>query len=282
MARVDGYGLARFATRRRVPPRRLVVGRIAIHGYRVDARCRQARHRRGGDEAYRRPAALRSRELRVLRAGLAAPANGVASLAHAACRHQARAHVPVRRLADRPCGQSQDGARVPRGSLAYRRGVRRTLPRLAKLGQHRRARHLPRGPLCARHVRRAARGATAGAGRREPIRLGLCGQGRPRGAGGGDRRPLREHRIVAARLPGLALAQRARVLGPAAAVRARGAAQRLPAGIPSELPDDARDAGRRAARGPPQDQPVVPMVGRRAVVARLRTWRSPTRSAACW
>ena len=106
-------------------------------------------------------------------------------------------------------------------------------------------------------------------GTRPALRLDRRGRaGRARGAGDRRLRPLREHRVVAARRARQALARHEELSRDAAACRARVRPQRLRAGVRGELPDGARHARRRAAGRAPRAAAGGAVGRRRGAVAR--------------
>ena len=222
--------------------------------------------RRASDERSHR---LRARKFAVLSAAVAGSAAGGISL-------QDLPVVTKPELMscfdDWPTDRSVKLSTVSRfldGPDPHRRVFSRQVHRMEEQWQHRRAGHL-----------RAGRSALAIYDALLAVQMrsvqvasqyawGLLAARRARRACGGDRRPLREHCVMAAGLPRNALAQRARVFRDGAAGRARCRAQRIPARVPCELSDDPCDAGVRAARGTPAQFPR-PVYGPEANTCRSR------------
>ena len=231
---------------------------------RLRSRCRLG----GGRAAHARAHRARGAALAVLPRALARPRARPGSAGRAAGRRQARAHGALRRLARRARRRLRRGVAFPRGPHARRHAARRQVRGLEEQREHRRAGHLPAGSRGAGRLRRAARARAAGGRCREPLRVGTGRAGRPRRPGRGDGRPFRERRVVGTRAPRDALARRAGVRRDRSAPVAGRATERVPAGVPRRLPDDARAPRRRAARRPAVDRARVRVVGRRAPVRR--------------
>ena len=125
----------------------------------------------------------------------------------------------------------------------------------------------------------AAEVATTRAARR--LRARRPGEGRPRRADRRDRRSLRQHRVVAARVARRAVERRhAAFRSSGAAARARRRAERVGPRVRRELPDDALAPGRRAGGRTPHDRAGARLVRRRASVPGGARCVSSARSAA--
>ena len=168
-------------------------------------------------------------------------------------RDQAGVDGALRRLGHRSRAEAHGHRGVSRRPEAHRRALSRSLRRLEELGEHRHAGHLRAGCRRPGDVRRADGGASRAAALRHGASLGDAGRIRAGCAGGGDRRSLRQHRVVAARLPGEPVDRSARILDHGSAAAARRGPERLSARVSRELSDDARAPRRGAERGAAED-----------------------------
>ena len=253
---------------------------VAGRGDLVDAPQRSACDRGGAAAALPRPRAVRARALGLLPRRLPAVARTRARYrGHAGC-NQARADGALRRLGHRPRRVARGRRVIPRGSHEYRGAISQPIHRLEELGKHRRARHLRPGPRCPDHVRRADGGAPRSRANGDALCVGIPDAWRARGARRRHGRALREHRVVATRLPEQPGAVGARLLDPRAVAAARRRAERVSARLPRELPDDAI-ACWPTSKKPAGSGSLRSTSGRAASASRPpRVWRSSTHSAA--
>src|SRR5580704_17892218 len=117
---------------------------------------------------------------------------------------------------------------------------------MEELGQHRRTWYLCAGWRLAGDLRRPHGRASRSVALRGAKFVGAARPRWTRRADRGDRRSLRQHRLVAAGMSKQPLDPGTRLFDPGPAAAACLPAERLPAGVPRELPDDAFVVGRRA------------------------------------
>ena len=246
--------------------RRLGAARAVVRDL-VDTQRGARGDRRCESHSLRCAGRVRARPLAVLPRCLARSPGAPPAPGRIAGRDQGGAHGPLRRLGHGAGRHASRGRGVPRRPPADRRALPRPLRGLEKLGQHRGAWHLRSGRRRAGDVRRADRAAARSGAARCPVFLARRRARRTRRSRLRDRRSLRRHRLVAAPAPGQSVARGARLLDPGPAAPPGGRSQRLSAGVPGELPDDARAAGGGAPHRAATDRPRGPLVGRRMPAA---------------